>query len=237
MIYIGTAGWSIPKELREYFGEGSNLLQRYATRLNVTEINRTFYAMPRASTFQKWAAETPEEFRFTLKLPRLYTHFKKLGTTQGLEEFCSTISHLGAKLLAILVQLPPSLSYEQERAQAFFSTLTTLCTCAIACEPRHESWIEAEELFQKLGIARVAADPPRFEIDKEPGGYEGFRYYRLHGSPKIYYSSYSEEFLQELAAKLRKDRASMQIVIFDNTASGAAFSNALRLKELVDETQ
>ena len=237
MIYIGCAGWSIPKELRDLFGEGADLLQRYATRLDVTEINRTFYSMPKASTFQKWANETPDGFRFTLKLPRLYTHYKKLGTTEGLDQFCDTVSHLGQKLLAILVQLPPSLAYEPQRTRSFFSRLVSICSCKIACEPRHESWVEAEELFKELGIARVAADPPRFGIDREPGGYDGFRYYRLHGSPKIYYSSYDEAFLQELAEKLIADSADPKIVIFDNTASGAAFENALRLKELVDEAQ
>ncbi len=231
MIYIGTAGWSLPKEIER----GEALLQEYAKRLNVVEINRTFYKLPRASTFARWAQMTPQEFRFILKLHRSFTHINRLKT-DGLEEFCVAIAPIKEKLLALLVQLPPSLEYRADRAEKFFRTLVTVCSTQIVCEPRHRSWVESEELFRELHIARVAADPPRYEIDKEPGGWQAFCYYRLHGSPKIYYSAYGEPFLFSLAQKLRASKALVKVVIFDNTTKGAAFFNALQLKEIIDET-
>ena len=83
-----------------------------------------------------------------------------------------------------------------------------------------------------MKIARVTADPARYEEDALPGGYTDFAYWRLHGSPKIYYSEYDEKFLQDLAKKIQEG-PDEQVVIFDNTASGAALKNALQLKELL----
>jgi uncharacterized protein YecE (DUF72 family) len=56
-------------------------------------------------------------------------------------------------------------------------------------------------------------------------------YYRLHGQPRMYYSEYSDEYLAGLAARLRAQSAHAQAwCIFDNTALGHAWSNALELK-------
>ncbi len=237
MIRIGTAGWSIPKKYAHLFpGEGTHL-ERYSRRFSITEINQTFYKLPRASTLQKWADSTPDSFRFTLKLHRSFTHFHKLSTTEGLAEFFDTANHLGQKLYALLVQLPPSLSYEKDRAENFFTALRELFDGFIALEPRNESWKKAEPLLKSLKIARVAADPARFGEDNRPGGYEEFVYYRLHGSPKIYYSEYSKEFLLHLAKTILAHPAKEKVVIFDNTASGAAIKNAMELMEILGETQ
>ena len=232
MVRIGTAGWAIPKALADRFPKEGSGLERYSKVLDITEINQTFYRLPRPSTFQKWADSTPEDFRFSVKLHRSFTHFRKLRSTEGLEEFCQTVGHLGKKWHALLVQLPPSLNYEPQTVENFLQKLKELYDGHIAIEPRHESWRDAEELLAKLGVARVAADPPRYQDDSLPGGYRGFAYWRLHGSPKIYYSEYDEQFLRSLAKKI-EEGPSEQVVIFDNTASGAALKNALELKELI----
>ncbi len=237
MIRIGTAGWSIPKAYAQEFPGERTHLERYAQRLPITEINQTFYKLPRPSTLQKWRASTPPEFRFSLKLHRSFTHFHKLASTEGLEEFIETASNLQEKLFAILMQLPPSLQFDEATASTFFSALRRYYDGYVALEPRHPSWEEAEALLDELRIARVAADPPRFETDSEPGGYGEFAYFRLHGSPKIYYSEYREEFLRALARKLVTHPAKEKVVIFDNTASGAAIKNALELVELIREAE
>ncbi len=232
MVRVGTAGWAIPKTLADRFPKEGSALQRYSKILDITEINQTFYRLPRASTFQKWADSTPEDFRFSIKLHRSFTHFHKLRSTEGLEEFCETVGHLGKKWHALLIQLPPSLTYEPKIVEQFLQKLKELYSGYIAIEPRHESWREADELLAKLQIARVAADPARYEDDALPGGCTAFAYWRLHGSPKIYYSEYDEKFLQDLAKKI-EGGPDEQVVIFDNTASGAALKNALQLKELI----
>jgi uncharacterized protein YecE (DUF72 family) len=97
-----------------------------------------------------------------------------------------------------------------------------------ACEPRHGSWFTpaADKALKACHVARIAADPPRAPGDSIPGGDTRAAYFRLHGSPKIYYSDYSETALAGLAAKLRE----RDWCIFDNTAGFYALENALSLE-------
>ena len=100
----------------------------------------------------------------------------------------------------------------------------------VACEPRHPTWFEAdaEALLRAHRIARVAADPARVPAAAEPGGWPALAYWRLHGSPQMYWSSYEPATLDALAARLA-DAVSEPWCVFDNTTSGAAAANALDL--------
>ena len=81
-------------------------------------------------------------------------------------------------------------------------------------------------------IARVAADPA--VTTSEPGGWNGLVYYRLHGSPQMYYSSYSDVYLETVAKTLSAAQRTAAVwCIFDNTAVGAATMNALDLLGLL----
>jgi uncharacterized protein YecE (DUF72 family) len=83
-------------------------------------------------------------------------------------------------------------------------------------------------------IAQAAVDPSRISSDVLPGGWAGTRYWRLHGSPRIYHSGYGSTYLQNLAQALQSAAAAGAATwcIFDNTASGLALSNALALTAL-----
>ena len=106
------------------------------------------------------------------------------------------------------------------------------------CEPRHPTWFgaDADSLLARWKVARVAADPARVPEAAEPGGWRDLAYYRLHGSPRIYYSSYDAAYLDALAARIESDLAADRTVwcIFDNTAAGAAAGNALGLMERLE---
>jgi uncharacterized protein YecE (DUF72 family) len=200
------------------------------------EINSTFYRPHRASTYARWAASVPAGFRFSLKVPKTITHEARLaGAGLLVEAFLADIEPLGAAGDCLLVQLPPKLEFEAPRAHAFFSFLRDRFPRSIAVEPRHATWFTpaGEALLRDLRIARVAADPPRAPGDGEPGGWDGFSYYRLHGSPRVYYSSYDAAFLDRLAVRMAESSAAGTLpwCIFDNTALGAATSNALDLVE------
>lgn len=141
---------------------------------------------------------------------------------------------LGEKLEILLVQLPPSLAFDRSVAEPFLVDLRRRWDRHIACEPRHPSWFEgeADALLDELRIARVAADPAKVPAAAEPGGWRGLAYYRLHGSPIVYRSSYDDGRLKALAARIAAEPAAAWC-IFDNTASGAATSDALKLQELL----
>lgn len=237
-IFVGCAGWGLRKEFAaEFPGEGSHL-QRYAGRLNGVEINSSFYRPHRLSTYQRWSASTPPGFGFAVKMPKQITHTQRLVDAERLvAQFAAEIAGLGEKLSVVLVQLPPSLAFRQEVAEAFFRVLQRTLPGPVACEPRHRSWFEpaAEQLLIAAGVSRVAADPSVVPAAAEPGGAPQRSYVRWHGSPRMYYSAYDDAVLQTLAARLRElaSRSDPLWCIFDNTAEGAATSNALRLSELL----
>ena len=77
-VRVGTAGWSIPAGTRDRFPATGTLLERYAQRLSVAEINTSFYRPHRRTTYEKWAASVPADFRFSVKLPKAITHKRKL---------------------------------------------------------------------------------------------------------------------------------------------------------------
>lgn len=148
-----------------------------------------------------------------------------------LDTFIAELSSLGAKLGCFLVQLPPSLSFDPVIARDFFSDFRARTTVPVACEPRHPSWFDpaANDLLASLGVTRVAADPACTDAAAVAGGQCTMSYYRLHGSPKMYYSAYTDQYIESLATRIRSDRADERVVwcIFDNTALGAATRNAL----------
>jgi uncharacterized protein YecE (DUF72 family) len=225
---IGCAGWSIDRESAARFPAGDSHLERYAQVLNAAEINSSFYRPHQPQTYERWAASVPDDFRFSVKLPRSITHDARLaGIEELLAAFADQSAGLGAKLGCVLVQLPPSLALERTLADAFFAALGARFGCMIACEARHGSWFgdDATALLQTHGVTRVIADPPA----REPGPYvptSGAVYARLHGSPRMYYSSYDDAYLDSVATYVADKQA---WCIFDNTASGAALSNALTL--------
>lgn len=233
-IFIGFAGWSLPKEHAASFPTEGTHLHRYARLFRIVEINSSFHRPHRAATYAKWASSVPDDFQFAVKVPKIATHEGRLVDAEGvLDRFLSEATQLGEKLKVLLVQLPPSLSFDAGIAERFFAALRDRYSGDIACEPRHASWFEpdAELVMTRFQVARVAADPARIDLASRPGGWKGLIYYRLHGSPRTYYSSYSKEYLEALAKALQiAARKSTVWCIFDNTASGAATGNALDLR-------
>jgi uncharacterized protein YecE (DUF72 family) len=232
-VRVGTAGWQIPRTSADAFPSEGTTLQRYAARFAAVEINSSFHRPHRPQTYARWAETTPPQFRFALKLPKTVTHERRLvGCAEPLDRFLHEISHLDAKLGPLVVQLPPKLAFEAEVARRFFAELRERHQGDLVCEPRHPSWFEpdAERLLIEARVARVAADPARVPAASEPGGWPGLKYWRLHGSPDMYWSAYGLERLQPLAAELRALDAPGW-VFFDNTTSGAAAADALLLRQ------
>lgn len=240
-IFIGCAGWTVPTTHRQRFNEQGSALERYSSRLNAVEINSSFYRPHQPKTYERWALSVPAEFRFSVKVPKTITHEHALvGTASLVDRFLDECLHLGRKLGGLLVQIPPSLIFDARQANAFFGLLRRRLPdgVAVACEPRHLSWFgpNAELIWDRHHINRISADPPidgrNPEVLPSPTG--AWRYWRLHGSPRMYYSSYSPAFLQHLLPMLlRSANASNVWVIFDNTANGHAVADALMLKSLL----
>lgn len=232
---IGTAGWIAPRTLPEFGGEGGGL-ERYAKVFRALEINTSFYRRHRPATWQRWHDAVPDDFRFSVKLPRTITHEKELaGAEEEIGLFFEDVAPLGRKLGVVLVQLPPKLGFDSAVAEAFLRSLRERSCVSIFIEPRHASWAEAaaSALLRQFDIGRVLADPQgeplRAAAEAGPSCY-----LRLHGTPRIYYSSYDDAALARYADYMSA-AAGPCWCIFDNTASGAAVENALRFKALLDQ--
>ena len=231
---IGCAGWTIPRHDIAAFPEQGSHLERYAQVFGGVEINSSFYRPHRQQTYARWADSVPDDFRFSVKLPRTISHDAGLRDIDApLARFASEVAALGGKLGCLLLQLPPKFAFDEAVAADFFGRAATMFSCMIACEARHPSWFspEATALMTAHAITRVIADPAK----GQPGAHAPTTadiYVRLHGSPRIYYSSYPDAYLESLRQDIAIHTAAGRDVwcIFDNTASGASVPNALALR-------
>jgi uncharacterized protein YecE (DUF72 family) len=232
-VRVGCAGWSISRSHAAHFVSGESHLERYSHEFNACEINSSFYRPHRKETWERWATSVPTDFRFSVKAPRTLTHETKLDCgSEVLSAFLEQINFLKEKLGPVLFQLPPRLEFDPSRAKKFLSLLRGTFSGDVVWEPRHSSWFDGQvdDLLKEFRIARVAADPACVPVASQPGGLACLTYFRLHGSPRRYFSAYSDDFLNILAAQLASVVAGARVwCIFDNTASGSAVQNALEL--------
>jgi uncharacterized protein YecE (DUF72 family) len=228
---IGCASWGIPKDVADRFPPGASLLERYAAVFPAVEINTSFYRPHQPKTYARWAASVPDDFRFSVKLPRTITHDARLrDADELLDRFAREAGELGPKLGCVLVQLPPSGVFDAAVARDFLARLRERFPCLLALEARHPTWFgeDATALLRAHGVARVSADPAA----GQPGAHvptTNASYLRLHGAPHVYYSPYAPDALERIARKVDAGRAGGADAwcIFDNTAEGHAVPNAL----------
>jgi uncharacterized protein YecE (DUF72 family) len=241
-VYVGCAGWTVPPTAKHHFPAEGSHLARCAARFGAVEINSSFYGPHRHATYARWKQSVPAAFRFSVKVPKTITHDRRLvGVRRLLTTFLGQVAGLGNKLGCLLVQLPGSLEFKLRVAREFFTALREKHAGPVVLEPRHASWFTpaAEQLLKKFRIARAAADPAVVPAAAKPGGWPGFVYYRLHGSPRMYFSSYSEAYLTALASQLcslARKRVPVWCV-FDNTAYGVAAGNALDLLQMLPKVR
>ncbi len=219
---------------QERFPAAGPHLQRYARSFDVTEISTSAYRTHRFETYQKWADATPAGFLFAVKLPQALTHGATLCLDDSsLQCFLQSVAGLGTKLKVILAQLPPGLAFSEQEVRKFFGALRERLDpgASLACEPRHASWADpvVDQVLEALQVARVGADPPRWDGNERPGGNKRIAYFRWHGAPRTYYSNYTKDRLLEfqLWAQSAAKTAREVWCIFDNTAHGHAIANAL----------
>ena len=264
MIRIGTSGWRYPPWRQTFYPAGlaqRRELEYISRKVNSVEINGSFYALQRPSSFQSWAAETPDDFVFAVKGARFITHMKKLRDVQTpLANFlASGVLALGGKLGPLLWQLPPQLGFSAERMAEFLASLprTTGEAAELAAghderlegrawtstdadrpvrhavEVRHQSFAVPEfaALLREHGVALVTADT----AGRWPLLTEptaDFRYVRLHGDVELYTSGYSAEALDSWAERIRGWADQGDVfVYFDNDVKVHAPYDAIALAE------
>lgn len=239
---IGISGWRYAGWRGKFYPQG--LAQRreleYASRVfNTIEINGSFYSLQLPSSYQRWYAETPNDFLFSVKGARYITHMKRLREVKAplANFFASGLLALRDKLGPILWQFPPQFQWNKSRFADFFKLLPR-DTCdagrlakkhddklkaraflkidapralRYAVEIRHPSFMVPEffDLLREQNIAFVFADT----AGKWPYAEDltaDFSYVRLHGDTKLYVSGYSDRAIKWWANRMEYWRQGRQ---------------------------
>lgn len=237
-IFIGTSGWTYAHWRGTFYPEGlpqKGWLVYYMTHFPTVELNASFYRSIRPETYRKWREISPPGFVWSVKVSRFITHFKRLKECEEeTKRFLYEVSNLGDKLGCLMVQLPPSLVFEREALLSFRRLIPD--HFRVALEARNATWLTSECLntLRDLNVAWCISDtagryPYREEITAD------FIYLRLHGSRVLYRSNYTEEELKTWAEKIKR-WGKETYVYFDNDYLAHAARNAMRLRELTENT-
>ena len=227
-ILTGTSGFSYQEWKGAFYPEklpGSEMLRFYASRLRSVEINNTFYRMPGADMLAAWAEQVPEHFRFAVKASRRITHSKRLKDAADETRFLlSRLEALGAKLGAILFQLPPHLKKDLPRLRDFLALLPPATPAAF--EFRDASWREDDVLaaLQESNAAWCVADTD----DQESAAIAtaSWGYLRLRRS------AYPAEALAAWVRRLHGEPWTHAFVFFKHEDAGAGPRLAAELERL-----
>jgi len=152
-LYAGTSGWAYPSWKPDFYPARlaqAKFLSYYATQLNAVEVNFTFRQLLKETTAQKWIAETPAAFLFSVKAHQVITHIKRLKKTEDfIPRFLSTIQPIAqaGKLGPLLFQLPPNMKADPALLEEFLAILPRGVPSAF--EFRHASWF-GDTIFDLL---------------------------------------------------------------------------------------
>jgi len=228
-LFAGTSGWAYPSWKPDFYPQKlaqKKFLNFYATQLNAVEVNFTFRQLVKESTLQNWLAETPPEFRFTVKAHQVITHIKRLkGTEDFLPRFLGTIEPLASagRLAPVLFQLPPNLKVDQELLAAFLTALPRRLRSAF--EFRHDSWF-AEETYANLRQQNAALCVAETEERTTPDVVTAeFAYYRFRKP------TYTAEERQSMVGRMQQHLAENRDVFayfkHEETPEGAMYAREL----------
>lgn len=224
-------GWKeifYPKEVPQ-----KKWFEYYAEHFNTLELNVTFYRFPQISMLESWYDRSPANFSFSVKAPRLITHYKKMNDCEKfLNDFYQTLEEgLKEKIGCVLFQFPPLYSFTEERLERLINNLHSEFPNVV--EFRHSSWWN-EEVYKKLGQNKITFSgmshpllPDNVVVNTS------LLYYRMHGVPDLYRSSYSSSFLKKIIAEIKLYPGVKKVFIyFNNDYEGVAVKNAQEINAL-----
>ncbi len=243
-LRVGTSGVVVPTS-KQFFPpeyQQTSRLTYYASFFDTLEVNSTFYKLPRTATVQKWTAEVPDSFKFTIKLWRDVTHAKKMNySSETLDAFFGAVNHFGNNKACLLVQFPASITFEYfaevERLLRLLKEKDEKCQWQRVIEFRSESWYNTEthELLDNYGASLVLHDMPKsknFRVNENAS----VVYYRFHGPTGNYRESYSTDFLQQQSEQIGQFLVQgKDVYVYFNNTMGDAFDNAIALKQMVEK--
>ncbi len=238
---IGCSGWSYEHWRNGVFYPpglpSTRWLAYYAARFDTVELNATFYRLPTRSAAERWATESPDSFRFAVKVSRYLTHVVRLSdTAEHLGLLLDRIEPLinAGKVGPLLWQLPPTFQRDDERLAGALADLPAELRHAF--EFRHPSWFVPEvlEALRRHRVALVVGDRPEVHGFQSTELTTDFAYIRFHHGSRGRRGNYSDAELQEWALRVRGYAETAGVwAYFNNDWEGFAPANAQALAALV----
>lgn len=240
-IHIGTSGWSYKHWKGLFYPAGlkpTEWLAYFAQTFKITEINSSFYHLPLKKTVEGWVEKVPDDFMFCPKISRYLTHIKRLKEPEEpLERFFNVFEPMKHKMGPVLVQLPPSLKFDYDVAEHFYSVLKKhYRSYGFAMEIRHDTWLQQDSLtlMAKYDIAFVISQSGKGFPYVETVTAKNI-YVRFHGPKELYSSLYADEALQTFADLFKKWHKEKHHIwaFFNNDVFGYAIQNGQKLVEML----
>jgi uncharacterized protein YecE (DUF72 family) len=246
-FYIGCSGWSYDAWLGYFYPanlERKDFLKYYSQVFDFVEIDSSFYRPPNLFMTKRWASLTPDDFRFTAKFPRSITHEKRLSEPEKeLRYFFDVMRPLRSKLLALLIQLPPSLTAKEglKKLEALIHMLDPDFRYAI--EVRHRSWFE-KNVYKLLSDNNICLAWSQLDaIQTPPELTSDFIYLRFIGDRSIDEKDFGmvqkdrleelQRWSEEVSSMRMKDKAKYAIVAANNHYAGFGPATANSFRRLV----
>jgi uncharacterized protein YecE (DUF72 family) len=233
---VGISGWTYAGWRGDFYPAGLPHRQELgyaASRLSSIEINGSFYALQRPSSYRRWHDETPDDFVFAVKGGRFITHLKRLRDVDAplANFFASGVLCLGDKLGPILWQLPENLAFDARVLDDFLGLLPRSTTEAAALAARHDERLSGD----RVDTTARTEQPLRYAVEARSGTFateefheilsshgvgcvladtagrwpmldrrtSDLRYVRLHGDRELYASGYTGAALDAWADRCR----------------------------------
>lgn len=235
--HIGCSGFHYKDWKEVFYPKGvpqRKWFEYYGEHFKTLELNVTFYRFPVVSMLQSWYERSAPDFTFSVKAPRIITHFKKLNDCgELLHDFYQTIEEgLKEKTGCVLFQFPPGFHFSEERLTKIIDSLDPNFPNVV--EFRHESWWK-KEVYKELGKNKISfsgmSHPrlPETVIENT-----SMLYYRMHGVPHLYQSPYSTEHLKKFIKDVQAcGKIKKAFIYFNNDIGCNAVKNATEMKALV----
>jgi uncharacterized protein YecE (DUF72 family) len=235
---IGCSGYHYAEWKGLFYPENipkSKWFEFYCEHFNTIELNTTFYRFPRVEFLKAWYKRSPENFSFSVKAPRLITHFKRLKDAKKyLSDFYKAATDgLQDKLGCVLFQFPANFRFEEDHLDRIVGLLDPAFNNVV--EFRHPSWWTegAINVLSDHQITFAGMSHPDLPEDVMKSTHT--IYYRFHGVPHLYISKYEHQKLEWIAHAIQHlEGINEAYIYFNNTAEGAAIVNSKQFKEICE---
>jgi len=234
--WIGCSGFYYKHWIKIFYPEGlpkRRWFEFYCEHFNTLELNVTFYRFPQLKFLENWYLKSPPKFSFSVKAPRLITHYKRFkGTERMLTDFYETTGKgLKEKLGCVLFQLPPTQAYDEAKLELIMDSLDPAFNNVV--EFRHMTWWNSE-VYKKLSDKKIVfCGMSHPQLPEDVVQNHRTLYYRFHGVPELYRSEYKKQTLERVAGEIKKSgKTKTAFIYFNNDITAAAIKNAHQLEKI-----